>query len=158
MLPGNDGTRRLPWTGRCPPPFAVVSQRLSGEAWPAIAPTPSDRLSGSDVAASKLQEPIHHHVVQIVDLNILLLEPSAEIGDYGNLLFDRVVSIALLGHTGGMSVENSFKGPWRSRSIVVEKVKSWFITFPECQAGMQNMPRNHRWEAHKQPSRRQLAA
>jgi hypothetical protein len=61
--------------------------------------------------ASKLQELIHHHVVQIVDLNILLLEPSAEIGDYDNLLFDRVVSIPLLGHTGGISVEIFIQRP-----------------------------------------------
>jgi hypothetical protein len=28
----------------------------------------------------------------------------------------------------------SLKGSWRSRSIVLEKVKSWLITLPQCQA------------------------
>jgi len=55
--------------------------------------------------ASKLQEPIHDRVVQIEQCKTFLFKPSAEIGDYDDLLSDRVVSIALLGNTGCISVE-----------------------------------------------------
>ena len=65
------------------------------------------RIASADplLPTSKPQESIHHLVVQILDINMFLLQPSAEIGDYDDLLSDRVVPVALLGHTGRIGVE-----------------------------------------------------
>jgi hypothetical protein len=65
------------------------------------------RITSADslLFASKPQKPIHHRAIQIADRNLFLLQPSAEIGDYDDLLSDGVASIALLGHTGRVSVE-----------------------------------------------------
>ena len=61
--------------------------------------------------ASNLQEPIHHVAVQIVDFQMFLPEPSAKIGDYDDLLSDRVVSVALLGHPGRIRIEIFIQRP-----------------------------------------------
>jgi len=51
------------------------------------------------------QESIHDLVVQMLDSNPFLLQPTAEIGDYDNLLSDRVVTVALFGYCGRIGVE-----------------------------------------------------
>ena len=65
------------------------------------------RIASADpmLSASDLQEPIHHPAIHIVDFQMFLPKPSAKIGDYDDLLSDRVVSIALLGHTGRVRIE-----------------------------------------------------
>ena len=57
------------------------------------------------LSASKPQESIHGNAVQILDIDIFLIKPSAEIGDYDDLLSDRVASIALCSHTGRIGIE-----------------------------------------------------
>ena len=54
---------------------------------------------------AKAQESIHNLAVQMPDINLFLLQPTAEIGDHDNLLSDRVVTIALCGHNGRTGVE-----------------------------------------------------
>jgi hypothetical protein len=51
------------------------------------------------------QKSIHNLAVQSLDINLFPLQPPAEIGDYDNLLSDRVVSIALFGYPGRIRVE-----------------------------------------------------
>ena len=51
------------------------------------------------------QKSIHHVAVQSLDLNVVLLQLSAEIGNYDDLLPDGVVSVALIGYRGGIGVE-----------------------------------------------------
>ena len=55
--------------------------------------------------APKLQETIHHHAVQIADLNLFALKPSAKIGDYDDLSSDRVASITLVRQTSCIRIE-----------------------------------------------------
>ena len=78
-----------------------------------------------------------------MDINLFPLQPPAEIGDYDNLLSDRVVSIAQFGYPGRIRIEVFTHRPWRSRSIVFEKVKSRFITLPERQAWHPELCRLH---------------
>ena len=54
---------------------------------------------------TKSQESIHNLAVQSLDIDLFLLQPSAEIGDHDDLLSDRVVSIALFGYSGRIGVE-----------------------------------------------------
>ena len=54
---------------------------------------------------AKVQKSIHNLAVQSPDINPFLLQPPAEIGDYDDLLSDRVGSIALFGYTGRVGVE-----------------------------------------------------
>jgi hypothetical protein len=51
------------------------------------------------------QEPIHNLAVQSLDINVFLLQPTAEIGNSDDLLSDGVVSVALIGYSGGIGVE-----------------------------------------------------
>ena len=51
------------------------------------------------------QKSIHNIAVQSLDINLFLLQPSAEIGDYDDLLPDGVVSVALIGYSGRIGVE-----------------------------------------------------
>ena len=51
------------------------------------------------------QKSIHNIVVQSLDSDVLLLQPPAEIGNPGELLPDGVVSVALIGYSGGIGVE-----------------------------------------------------
>jgi len=51
------------------------------------------------------QKSIHNIVVQSVDSDVLLLQPPAEIGNSDDLLSDGVVSVALIGYSGGIGVE-----------------------------------------------------
>jgi hypothetical protein len=92
------------------------------------------------------QEPIHNLAVQSLDINVFLLQPTAEIGNSDDLLSDGVVSVALIGYSGGIASRYSLRGPWRSRSIVLERVKSWFITLPGCQAGSPNYAASPRFK------------
>ena len=54
---------------------------------------------------AKSQKSIHNLAVQSLDIDVFLFQPSAEIGDYDDLLSDRVVSIALFGYSGRIGVE-----------------------------------------------------
>jgi hypothetical protein len=65
------------------------------------------RIASADsvLPAPKLQETIHHHAVQIADLNLFLLKPPAEIGDYDDLSSDRVASVTLVRQTGCKCIE-----------------------------------------------------
>jgi len=60
---------------------------------------------------AKAQKSVHNLAVQRVDINVFLHQPPAEIGDYDNLLSDRVVTIALFGYTGRISVEVFIQRP-----------------------------------------------
>jgi hypothetical protein len=51
------------------------------------------------------QKSIHNIAVQSLDGNVLLLQPPAEIGNSDDLLSDGVVSVALIGYSGGIGVE-----------------------------------------------------
>jgi hypothetical protein len=55
--------------------------------------------------AAKAQKSIHNLAFQSLDINLFLLQPPAEIGDYDNLLSDRVVPIALCCDSGRVGVE-----------------------------------------------------
>jgi hypothetical protein len=55
--------------------------------------------------ASKPQESVHYFTVQILDIGMFLLKPSAEIGDYDDLLSDRVVSITLFSCASRTGIE-----------------------------------------------------
>jgi len=52
-----------------------------------------------------LQKSIHNLAVQSLDSNVLLFHPPAEIGNSDDLLSDGVVSVALIGYSGGIGVE-----------------------------------------------------
>jgi hypothetical protein len=54
---------------------------------------------------AKAQKSIHSLAVQSPDRDVFLLQPPAEIGDYDDLLSDRVVPIALCGYGGRIDVE-----------------------------------------------------
>src|ERR1017187_9499912 len=49
---------------------------------------------------AKAQKSIHNLAVQSLGSNPFLLQPPAEIGDYDDLLSDRVAPIALCGYSG----------------------------------------------------------
>ena len=51
------------------------------------------------------QESNHNLAVQILDSNLFPFQPSAEIGNYDDLLSDRVAPIALCGYSGCVGVE-----------------------------------------------------
>jgi hypothetical protein len=51
------------------------------------------------------QKSIHNIAIQILDNNLLLFQPPAEIGNYDDLLSDGVVSVALIGYSGRIGVE-----------------------------------------------------
>jgi hypothetical protein len=51
------------------------------------------------------QKSIHNLAVQSLDINVFLIHPPAEIGNYDNLLSDGVVSVALIGYSGRIGVE-----------------------------------------------------
>jgi hypothetical protein len=51
------------------------------------------------------QKSIRNIAVQSLDINVVLLQPPAEIGNYDDLLPDGVVSVALIGYSGGIGVE-----------------------------------------------------
>jgi hypothetical protein len=51
------------------------------------------------------QKSIHNLVVQILGSNLFLFHPSAEIGNYDDLLSDGVVSVTLIGYSGRIGVE-----------------------------------------------------
>jgi len=54
---------------------------------------------------AKSQKSIHNLAVESPEINLFLVQPPAEIGDYHDLLSDRVVSIALFGYGGRIGVE-----------------------------------------------------
>ena len=54
---------------------------------------------------TKPQESIHNLAVQSLNIDVFLFQPAAEIGNYYNLLPDRVVSIALFGNRGRVCIE-----------------------------------------------------
>jgi hypothetical protein len=67
----------------------------------------AERITSANplLALAKSQESVHNLAVQSLDREVFLLQPPAEIGDYGDLLSDRVVSIALFGYSGRIGVE-----------------------------------------------------
>ena len=60
---------------------------------------------------AKAQKSIHNLAVQNLHINLFLLQPPAEIGDYDDLLSDRVGSIALFGYSGRIGVEVATQRP-----------------------------------------------
>ena len=74
----------------------------------------------------KSQESIHNLAIQILDIDMFLLQPPTEIGDYDDLLSDRVLTIALFGYAGRIGVEvftqgtlaQSFNRAWESEELV----------------------------------------
>ena len=54
---------------------------------------------------AQAQKAIHNLAVQLLDSDPFLLQPAAEIGDYDDLLPDRVRSTALFGYNGRIGVE-----------------------------------------------------
>src|SRR5580700_10527231 len=54
---------------------------------------------------AKAQKAIHKLAIQSRDVNVFLLQPPAEIGDYDDLLSDGVVSVTLIGYSGRIVVE-----------------------------------------------------
>jgi hypothetical protein len=52
-----------------------------------------------------LHESIHHLAIQVLQLDMLLLKPSIESGDYHDLISDRVPRIDLLGYSSSVSVQ-----------------------------------------------------
>jgi hypothetical protein len=65
------------------------------------------RIASADslLPSSKPQEPGHYLAIQILDIDMFLFKPPTEIGDYDDLLSDRVLAIALFGHAGRIGVE-----------------------------------------------------
>jgi hypothetical protein len=51
------------------------------------------------------QESIHHVAIQIADVKMFLLKPSAEIGDHHDLRSNRMPRVALLGHGSSVRVK-----------------------------------------------------
>ena len=51
------------------------------------------------------QKSIHNLAVQSLDINVFLLQPPAEIGNYDDLLSDGVVSVTLIGYSGRIGIE-----------------------------------------------------
>ena len=51
------------------------------------------------------QKSIHHLAVQSLNINVFLLQPPAEIGNYDDLLSDGVVTVTLISYSGGISIE-----------------------------------------------------
>ena len=86
--------------------WLVASQCLSGKAWSAVAAS----VFGSPLRIRCCLRRSRRNrattlLVQILDIDMFLLQPSTEIGDYDDLLSDRVWPVALLGHTGRIGVE-----------------------------------------------------
>jgi hypothetical protein len=61
--------------------------------------------TNSLLPTAQSQKSIHNPAVQSLDINLFPLQPPAEIGDYDNLLSERVVCIALFGYPGRIRVE-----------------------------------------------------
>jgi hypothetical protein len=57
------------------------------------------------LSTAKTQKSIHDFAVQSLEADLFLLQPAAEIGDYDDLLPNRVASIALFGYGGRIGVE-----------------------------------------------------
>jgi hypothetical protein len=47
----------------------------------------------------------HNLAIQGLDMNVLLIQPPAELSDHDDLLLDGVVSVALFGYSGRIGVE-----------------------------------------------------
>ena len=54
---------------------------------------------------AKVQKSIHNLTVQVLDSDLFLHQPPAQLGDYDDLLSDRVAPIPLFGYSGCISVE-----------------------------------------------------
>ena len=75
---------------------------------------------------AKSQKPIHNFAVDGLDIDVLLFQPPAEVGDGYDLLSDRVVSIALFGYSGRIDVEvftqrplaQPFNRAWEGEELV----------------------------------------
>ena len=65
------------------------------------------RFSSADplLPTAKAEETIHNVAVQNLDIDVLLFQPAAEIGNDYDLLSDRVVSIALFGDSGCIGIK-----------------------------------------------------
>ena len=60
---------------------------------------------------AKSQVSIHNLAVQGPDSNVFLFQPAAEIGNYYDLLSDRVMCVALFGYTSRIRVEVFIQRP-----------------------------------------------
>jgi hypothetical protein len=86
------------------------------------------RIASADslLSVAKSQESIHDIAIQIPDGDLLLLKPPAEIGNYNDLLSDRVVPIALLNPGSCVSIKvfaqrplsQPLQGAWESEELV----------------------------------------
>jgi hypothetical protein len=65
------------------------------------------RFASADplLPTAKPQVLLHNVAVQVPDIEMFLFQPAAEIGNYYDLLSDRVVSIALFGNSGCIGIE-----------------------------------------------------
>jgi hypothetical protein len=71
------------------------------------------RLASADplLPTAKSQVSIHNLAVQCLDIDVFLCQPAAEIGNYYDLLSDRVVSIALFGNSDCIGIEVFIQRP-----------------------------------------------
>ena len=71
------------------------------------------RLASADplLPTAKSQVSIHNLATQCLDIDVILCQPAAEIGNYYDLLSDRVVSIALFGNSGRIGIEVFIQRP-----------------------------------------------
>ena len=103
---GSAGTRWRSWIGRCPRP---VAGGFTTPIWRSMASSRCKRFRIASanplLPTAKSQKSIHNLAVQSLDIDVFLLQPPAEIGDYDDLLSDRVVRIALFGYSGRIGVE-----------------------------------------------------
>jgi hypothetical protein len=60
---------------------------------------------------AKTQKAIHNLAIQILDVNVFPIQPSAKISDHDDLLPDGVVSIALIDYSSRIGVEVFIQRP-----------------------------------------------
>jgi hypothetical protein len=96
------------------------------------------------------QEPAHYLAIQILDSEMFLFKPPTEIGDYDDLLPDRVSTIALFGHIGRIAVEvltqrplaQSFNCAWESEELVYHSSRVPSRATKLCRIAAVEMPMN----------------
>jgi hypothetical protein len=84
---------------------AGASRRLSGED--GQQPHQGFRIASANslLPTAKAQKAINNLAIQSLDINLFLLQPPAEIGDYDDLLPNRVAPIALCCDSGRAGIE-----------------------------------------------------
>src|SRR5579862_361650 len=81
---------------------------------------------------------------------MFLLKPPAEVGDYDDLLSDRVSTIALFGHAGRIGVEvltqrplaQSFNSAWESEELVYHSSRVPSPATKLCRIAARQTPMN----------------